>query len=110
MKTAFKLRHTVLGVLLLGSAIALSATPKGPRVDVQYQDLDLSQPQNVEVLYSRITKAARRVCQTPGGNAAAKLHEYTLCFNSAVDTAVQSVNSERLTALHQAHTQKTRVS
>jgi UrcA family protein len=110
MRTAFKLRHIVLGALLLGSAIALSATPEGPRVEVKYQDLDLSIPANAEVLYNRISKAARRVCQQPGGNAAAKLHEYALCFNAAVGNAVQSVNAETLTALHQSRTQKTRVS
>lgn len=108
MRTVFKLRHAALGLLLLGSAIALSATPPGPRIDVQYQDLDLSKPENAQVLYVRIAKAARRVCQTPGGNAAAKLHEYTLCYNAAVENAVQSVNSEALTALHQTRVQKAR--
>ncbi len=110
MKPSFRLRHAILGAMLLGSAIALSATPEAPRVAVHYQDLDMSRPQDAKVLYRRISQAARRVCNAPGRHDIAQLALYSKCYDTAIANAVESVNEQALTALHQSRTQKARAS
>jgi UrcA family protein len=108
-RTAMKpilLRHTALAFLLLGSALAISATPKGASIPVHYQDLDLSKPQDAKVLYRRISIAARRVCNPPGTNDLAQLAKYSECYDTAVTNAVTSVNQQTLTALHQSRAQR----
>lgn len=106
MKPMIRLRHTALGFLLLGSALAISATPEGARIAVHYQDLDLSKPQDAQVLYRRISIAARRVCNPPGTKDLAQLAKYSECYDTAVSNAVTSVNKQTLTALHQSRTQR----
>lgn len=106
MKPILRFRHTVLGALLLGSALAISATPEPARIAVHYQDLDLSRAQDAKVLYRRISIAARRVCNPPGTTELAQLAKYSECYESAVNNAVTSVNQQTLTALHQSRTQR----
>jgi UrcA family protein len=106
MKPILRLRHTVLGALLLGSALAISATPEAARIAVHYQDLDLSRPQDAKVLYRRISIAARRVCNPPGAIDLAQLARYSECYDTAVANAVASVDKQTLTALHQSRTQR----
>ncbi len=65
MKNLLKLPRSVLGGVLLGSALALSAAPHAEGVDVQYEDVDLSSTQGASVLYERISRAAKRVCAPP---------------------------------------------
>jgi len=106
MKPIFRLRHAALAFLLLGSALAISATPEGARIAVHYQDLDLSKPQDARVLYRRISIAARRVCNPPGTTELAQLAKYSECYENAIANAVTSVNQQTLTALHQSRTQR----
>lgn len=110
MKLAFRPRHLLLGAMLLGSAIALSSTPDAQRVDVHYQDLDISQPEDAKVLYRRIRQAARHVCNDPGFADLARRTRFQQCYESAVSNAVDSVNEQTLTALHHASLQKARAS
>ena len=106
MKSILKLRHAVLGALLLSSALAISATPQGERIAVHYQDLDLSKPNDAKVLYRRISIAARRVCNPPGTRELAQLAKYSECYEVAVNNAVSSVNQQTLTALHESRSQR----
>lgn len=106
MKPIIRLRHAALAFLLLGSALAMSATPEPARIAVHYQDLDLSKPQDATVLYRRISIAARRVCNPPGTTELAQLAKYSECYETAVNNAVSSVNQQTLTALHQSRTQR----
>lgn len=110
MKSVITLRRVVMSAVLLGSAIALSAAPEPGRVAVHYQDLDLSQSKDASVLYGRISKAARQVCQQPGLKETWRWSQYKQCYEMAVSNAVDQVDETTLTALHQAHVQKARAS
>ena len=110
MRSIFTLRRSVFGAVLLGSALALSATADPARTLVSYQDLDLSSPQDAKVLYGRIDKAARRVCQQWSGRELRQLNIFRQCRQDAIANAVAEVNQGSLTALHQSRTQRTRAS
>jgi UrcA family protein len=102
MNTPVIVRRVALGVALLASAIALSAPPPPGHALVSYGDLDLSQPEAAQVLYRRISMAARRVCKEPGLRDLSARRAYGHCYRTAVTTAVNEVNDRQLTALHRA--------
>ena len=101
MKTLLTLRRSVLGAVLLGSALALSATPNSGGVSVKYSDVDLSSPQGAAVLYERITKAARRVCDSAARKDLHDLRLYEACYQGAVANAVGSVSQLTCDFSHQ---------
>lgn len=76
-----------------------------PTVRVSFAELDINKPRGLQVLYSRIQRAAKIVCGTDhtlqelsrGRHAAA-------CYKTAVDDAVRQINRPTLTALHRAKT------
>lgn len=106
MKNLLKLPRSVLGGVLLGSALALSAAPHAEGVAVQYGDVDLSSTQGASVLYERISRAAKRVCAPPTRAGLRDLHLSEVCYQGAVSNAVNSVNANTLTALHLVKRQK----
>ena len=106
MKNLLNLRRSVLGAVLLGSALALSAAPHSAGVAVQYHDVDLSSPQGASVLYERISRAAERVCAPTTRQDLREMRLYKVCYQGAVANAVNSVNANTLTALHLVKTQK----
>jgi UrcA family protein len=76
-----------------------------PTIKVSYAELDINKPRGLEVLYSRIQRAAKIVC----GNdhmlqELARGRHAAACYKTAVDDAVRQINRPTLTALHRAKT------
>lgn len=74
-----------------------------PKIVVNYDELDISSPHGLEVLYTRIEYAAMSVCGYD------RLHKElsrqrrpAACYQAALDDAIRQVNQPRLTALHRA--------
>jgi UrcA family protein len=112
MNSIVTMRRAALGVVLLSSglaAVALANSDRGTassQVQVEYSDLDLSKPEAAEILYRRITTAARRACEEPTVGRLNHMTRYRECYQSAVAKAVANVNANTLTALHREKTQR----
>jgi len=90
---------------LAGSAFGASAwaaeTTAAPSVRVSYSDLDLSRDAGVERLYGRLRQAANHVCETGAGSRDLRVSALReACAKRALDGAVASVHSTRLSARH----------
>jgi UrcA family protein len=66
---------------------------------VSYADLDISKPAGAKVLYRRIVRAARDVCQSTGFDSFGAAQLMNRCIDHAIDTAVKDVGSPSLSAL-----------
>jgi UrcA family protein len=75
--------------------------PRNSRV-VGYSDLDLSRDSGVATLYSRISSAARSVCEPLDVMMLKVLRERYDCRQDAVARAVSDVNSPALTSYYLA--------
>lgn len=120
MKTnATSLDRQALQVLLVGIAaltFALGAQAGEPAgadrlirsVVVDYSDLDLSEAKDAQVMYARLTAAARSAC---GNESTARdlrrAADYRACRDRALNDAVVGVDSTRLQALHAARHERT---
>lgn len=99
---------TLAPIMLLGAAAAFApAIASADYADspnsvvssskvVRYHDLNLSQPDDVAMLYARIRRAAAEVCTSSAAAAAQRD-----CYQEAIATAVARVNSPSLNAYHQ---------
>ena len=75
---------------------------KGSSIKVKFGDLNLGTSQGVQVLYQRIEKAARRVCNDDAEPGDPRWHSHwRYCYKTAVANAVREVNNQWLTAMHQ---------
>jgi UrcA family protein len=77
-----------------------------PSAHVNSSDLDLSKAEDLEVLYSRIRRAARNVCTKEHfnwWNHARALH-VNRCVETAVGQAVDAVRNSQLATLYQSKT------
>lgn len=99
--------------LLLATAIVMPFTVthadrvgqlKGvPQIVINYDDLDISHPQGLEMLYARIQYAAMDVCDYDHNpKELARQRRPAACYRAAVDDAIKQVNKPQLTALHHA--------
>jgi UrcA family protein len=70
-----------------------------PSRKVSYADLDISKPAGAKVLYGRIVRAAREVCQFPGFESLGTSQMINRCVDHAIDNAVKDVGSPALSAL-----------
>jgi UrcA family protein len=94
-----------LGVAAAGSAVAsetAGALYVKRSITIDYSDLDLTQPQGVNALYSRVVSAARRACSDPQPMELARFAEFRKCVDRAVSEAVGDVNQPALAAVHRA--------
>jgi UrcA family protein len=71
---------------------------------VQYDDLNLANPQGVERLYARIAAAAHEVCDAHGVRALNNVARAQICFRQSIARAVAAAGSPKLTALYAAKT------
>ncbi|HXY76395.1 MAG TPA: UrcA family protein [Steroidobacteraceae bacterium] len=106
MKTSTTLNLQYFGVLLvlaLGSGLAFAGSDAlfPPSAVVSYRDLNLTNAEDVAILYGRITRAAEEVCQ-PAARTGSKLPRpgYHDCVAHAVAVAVAKVNRPELSAYH----------
>ncbi len=94
----------VLALSVSGFAIAAaSAADNDPYVRtarVSYSDLDLGRSADAQVLYSRIGRAARKVCRADYGATLRERAFESKCIVKAIDDAVQSVSNTNLTAAY----------
>jgi UrcA family protein len=70
-----------------------------PSKKVSYADLDISTPAGAKVLYGRIVRAARVVCNYTGYDPLGASQVRNRCINYAIDNAVKDVGSPALSAL-----------
>jgi UrcA family protein len=90
-----------LVALLAGTVVALGSTAASAtqnamiatHVRVIYRDLDLNQPADAVKLYARLRQASSRAC---GGYT----QRDSVCYKTALETAVREVRSPLLTAVH----------
>lgn len=92
-------------VLCVGAAIprafAEPAYEPGTSIKVKYGDLNLASPEGIEALYTRIEKAARRVCNIDNRPSAPfHLTQWRYCYKTAVVNAVRDVDNQKLTAMY----------
>jgi len=84
-----------------GTTLALGAShpaaaASAPSVTVSYRDLDLSQPADAHVLYSRLVRAAFAVCPEVPKSEIARFASFQRCVNEVVADAVKRVHSATL--------------
>jgi UrcA family protein len=69
---------------------------------VSYAGLDLDDPAGMRILYGRLKVAARLVCggDISGVREVQRIFAHKACVDDALDSAVDSIDSAALTALH----------
>jgi UrcA family protein len=76
-----------------------------PTIKVSYAELDINKPRGLEVLYNRIERAAKIVCNVEfSAKELARGRQAKACYQTAMDDAVRQINRPTLTALHRAKT------
>jgi UrcA family protein len=88
---------TVCGVLITAlpakSVAATSSNP--PQLTVRFADLDLKQPHDAVVLYSRLRAAAEALCSPYSHGGMTNKPKFETCANEATADAVVKVNLEQ---------------
>ena len=88
---------TLLATTFVALAATAASATENPviatRITVVYRDLDLTQPTDAVKLYARLRTASTKAC---GGYT----QRDTICYKSALETAVREVRSPLLTAVH----------
>ena len=103
MSTSLRMKQSTawLALITLASAAA-GANPHEDEIrseKVNFADLNVNTLAGVNVLYDRITRAARLVCAP--ADEFAHHSEYAQCCQTAVDAAIAKVNNPLLSAVHQ---------
>lgn len=111
MSTSLRMKQPTAWLALI--ALASAAASANPRDNedtvrsekVNFADLNLNTLAGVNVLYERITRAARLVC-TPAdefalAHGSSGHGEYAKCCQTAIDAAIAKVNNPLLSAVHQ---------
>lgn len=70
-----------------------------PSKRVSYADLDISKPAGAKILYGRIVRAAKQVCQFNAYDSLGAAQMVNRCVDYAIDNAVKDVGSPALSAL-----------
>jgi UrcA family protein len=101
---AFCFRHAIQCAALIGITFSVpsfaESTSAEPQVVVKYAETDLNSEPGVAVFYSRLQSASRGVCRSLKGRDLASLQTYQDCYSKALADAVNAVNKQTLTALH----------
>ena len=98
---------TAVAVMLASHAVTASATaldPETPRRTVRFADLDIEHAAGAATLYSRISNAAREVCEPRFTWQASFNFDAIRCRQQSVERAVHDVNSPELTSYYQMKT------
>ena len=100
---------TLIAISLIAAGQTFAADPKAPAsqsvenkagIRVRYADLDLSKPQDVSILYKRISRAARDNCGTDAAAWDGRTSLLKKCIGQTIEDAVNRINKPLLTALH----------
>ena len=108
------LRNTMLAALVVFAAYAPTSSAiikhqsvkqafdtGASSITVDFSDLDVARGEGMEVLYQRLRSAAKTVCGSKDTRNLNDMQEWRACFKQALDRAVEQVDNERLTQLHQ---------
>lgn len=86
------------------AAVAAEREPAGTSITVSFAELDLSKTEGVDALYTRLQKAADRVCgrsvRTVSPMTLADTSEKVECYKTALSNAVASLDLEALSDKH----------
>jgi UrcA family protein len=91
-------------VLAAAASLTQAAAPADdvPSITVKFADLNLSTEEGTNRLYSRITSAARAVCERGDPRDLATFAARRACESAAIARAVSDVHSPRLAATYAA--------
>jgi len=102
--TTFRRSLAVAGAFAaLAVSTATFAGDGAPSVTVRYDDLNLATPVGVEILYRRISSAARAVCPDVHSRELVVVSAGERCQANAVAEAVRQVNNPQLAVVHASH-------
>jgi UrcA family protein len=90
----------------LGVATAAVPGEEVPTVVVAYGDLDLGTENGVHTLYSRIARAASRVCPYGDAMDPERVVLFKSCREAAITRAVSEIKSPQLAALRAEHAKR----
>jgi UrcA family protein len=103
------MRRTKLTVLLVALAagttqVALADVFDGAPLSrqVNYSDLDLSQPAGAQLLYRRLVVAADSVCKPFDDNEISRKNRFKACVSKALSAAVADVDRPLLTSYYES--------
>jgi UrcA family protein len=91
-------------LFVVATAFAGEAPDAVPREIVKVEDLNVSSPAGVAVLYKRIHSAAQRVCQVGQDHDLDFSRRAKICADEAESRAVSDVNILALSAYYQMKT------
>jgi UrcA family protein len=74
---------------------------------VSYGDLNLTDTMGVQLLYSRLSSAAKTVCDMPDQRELARTAVAKRCIEQAMVQAINTVNNPQLTQLYLAKSRTT---
>jgi len=98
---------TAFAVFVIGMPLAANAAAPSQfedvSVKVSYSDLNIDSIEGARVLYSRLQRATRQACNVQSLKVvgSVRAHAKTLqCYEEALKSAVQRVDSDTLTSIH----------
>jgi UrcA family protein len=98
-----------VAIIALSVPAIVSASPggelQGKAVKVTYADLNLEKEAGARVLYRRLQKASKEVCGVESLKNAVSLAihvEMKSCYNRSLAAAVEEIDSEELTRIHES--------
>jgi UrcA family protein len=105
------LATAIFGALTCSLATVCAAAETDPaQITVKFADLNVSNPQGAAVLYARIQRAARLVCQSFDGRDLRSKGQMDACALKAIADAVTKVGQPALFDAYNArHSQSTRI-
>jgi UrcA family protein len=93
----------LLSIAAVGASAALASPDEAPRLVVRYDAAALSSDAGARALYSRISKAAERVCPSYSLLTSGLVQA---CRDQAIAAAVAKVGNQRLAQVHAAASSK----
>lgn len=95
------LRHAIVCAALAASTSVISASASAEEVEersVHYNQYELATDAGARKLYNELKAASRQVCAS--WRMAERIREYNACYANALSDAVNDVNQQTLTKLH----------
>jgi UrcA family protein len=94
----------LLGITAVGASAAFASPESAPRQVVHYDAAALSTDAGARALYSKISKAAEKVCPNSYSLVTSGLVQE--CRNQAIAAAVAKIGNQRLAQVHAAASSK----
>ena len=94
----------LLGIAAVGASAAFASPVSAPRQVVRYDAAALSTDAGARALYSKISRAAEKVCPNSYSLLTSGLVQE--CRNQAIASAVAKIGNQRLAQVHAAASSK----